>query len=216
MIVRLVLGTLLAGSLYSAAFGVEHAPAGAPAAKKEASMSKKTKTTILGGGCFWCLESDMKRVQGVTKVESGYAGGTIPNPTYETYNKPPAGGKSHVEVVKVTYDPALISYERLLHVYFQNVDPTDAQGQFCDRGEEYRPIIVTTGKAEFNAAEAKSHEVAKQLKSPVFVEIIDEPTVFWPAEEYHQDYATKNQARYQFYRWRCGRDSRLNELKSGG
>lgn len=210
MILRLVLGTLLAGSLYSAAMA-------APAAEKEAGMNDKPKTAtaILGGGCFWCLESDMKHVKGVTGVESGYAGGTIKNPTYETYNNPPKGGKSHVEVVKVTYDPQVISYEGLLHVYFQNVDPTDAQGQFCDRGEEYRPIIITTSKTEYDIAEAKSQAVAKELKSPVFVEIIDAPTTFWPAEDYHQDYAAKNQARYQFYRWRCGRDARLNELKSG-
>jgi peptide-methionine (S)-S-oxide reductase len=200
MVIRIILGVLLMGSVFSAA-------------RAEPMVST---TAVLGGGCFWCLHHDMKNLKGVLQVESGYAAGTIVSPTYETYNKPPAGGKSHVEVVKITYNPAVLSYQNLLLRYFENVDPTDALGQFCDRGEEYRPIIITQNATERTLAEQTSAAVAAKLKQPVFVEIVEGPQTFWPAEGYHQDYAAKNQAKYQFYRWKCGRDSKIKALGLGG
>jgi peptide-methionine (S)-S-oxide reductase len=206
MMLRLILGVLMAGSL------VSHVLAESPPELGYKPVAPTSATAILGGGCFWCLQHDLSKTPGVLETVSGYAGGSIPNPTYETYNKPAAGQKSHVEVVQVTYNPTKLSYEQLLHVYFQNVDPTDALGQFCDRGEEYRPIIVAGSAAERAAAEAKSAAVAKALKAPVFVEIMDAPVAFYPAEAYHQNYAAENQAKYQFYRWRCGRDAKIDAL----
>jgi peptide-methionine (S)-S-oxide reductase len=167
---------------------------------------------ILAGGCFWCVEHDFKEVPGVLDVVSGYSGGSRPNPTYENYHDIDATFPvPHVEVAKVTYDPTKISYDQLLDHYFRHIDPTDAGGQFCDRGPAYRPVIFVMTGEERAAAEARKAEVARLIKQPVAVEILDAGK-FWPAEDYHQDYAEKNPIRYNYYRWNCGRDRRIEEI----
>src|SRR5204863_410747 len=132
---------------------------------------------------------------------SGYSGGSRPNPTYEDYHDVDAANPvPHVEAVRVTYDPSKLSYQKLLDYYFRHIDPTDGGGQFCDRGPAYRPVVFVGNEAERKTAESKKAEVAGQLKQKVAVEVLDAPT-FWPAEDYHQDYANKNPVRYKYYRW---------------
>jgi peptide-methionine (S)-S-oxide reductase len=171
-------------------------------------------TAILAGGCFWCVEHDFRQLAGVTQVVSGYSGGSRANPTYEDYHDTDAENPvPHVEVVEVTYDPATLSYDALLDYYFRHVDPTDGGGQFCDRGPAYRPVVFVATDAERVAAEAKKTEVARLIGQPVQVEILP-AAAFWPAEDYHQDYAEKNPVRYKYYRWNCGRDQRVEEVWS--
>lgn len=169
------------------------------------------ETAVLAGGCFWCLEHDMKKLKGVESVLPGYSGGTQPNPTYETYATAPAGGTPHVEVVQVTYDPAQLNYGQVLDYYLQNVDPTDGGGQFCDRGDAYRPVIFVANPAERAMANDKLAETAAKLGKEVKVGVLP-ATPFWPAEEYHRDYAAKNELKYNLYRWGCGRDATLNKV----
>jgi len=167
---------------------------------------------ILGGGCFWCLEHDFRALPGVVKAVSGYSGGSIANPTYENYHDvSDAQPVPHTEVVEVTYDTSKLSYDQVLDYFFRHVDPTDGGGQFCDRGAPYAPAIFTANDAEKAAATAKSAAVAKLIKAKVAVAIRDAKP-FWPAEDYHQDYADKNPVRYKFYRWNCGRDQRVSEV----
>jgi peptide-methionine (S)-S-oxide reductase len=171
-------------------------------------------TAILAGGCFWCVEHDFRQLAGVTQVVSGYSGGSRANPTYEDYHDTDAENPvPHVEVVEVTYDPATLSYDALLDYYFRHIDPTDGGGQFCDRGPAYRPAVFVATDAERAAAEAKKTDVARLIGQPVQVEILP-AAAFWPAEDYHQDYAEKNPVRYKYYRWNCGRDQRVEEVWS--
>lgn len=171
-------------------------------------------TAILAGGCFWCVEHDFRQLAGVTQVVSGYSGGSRANPTYEDYHDTDAENPvPHVEVVEVTYDPATLSYDALLDYYFRHIDPTDGGGQFCDRGPAYRPVVFFATDAERAAAEAKKTDVARQIGQPVQVDILP-AAAFWPAEDYHQDYAEKNPVRYKYYRWNCGRDQRIEEVWS--
>jgi peptide-methionine (S)-S-oxide reductase len=171
-------------------------------------------TAVLAGGCFWCVEHDFRQLPGVIKAVSGYSGGSRPNPTYENYHDVDAENPvPHVEVAQITYDPSKLSYAALLDYYFRHIDPTDRDGQFCDRGPAYRPVIFVANEEERKVAEAKKAEVAELIKQPVAVEIADAKT-FWPAEEYHQDYADKNPVRYKLYRWNCGRDQRVEEVWS--
>ncbi len=170
---------------------------------------------ILAGGCFWCLAHDMQDVSGVVSVVSGYAGGSRANPTYQNYHDVDATHKvPHIEVVEVTYDPAKLSYEHLLHAFVRRIDPTDNGGQFCDRGPSYRPAIFTATAPEKTSATAVLKATAVTLKQPVKIEILPAAT-FWPAEEYHQNYAAKNPTKYKFYRWNCGRDQRVKALWGG-
>ena len=162
------------------------------------------------GGCFWCVESDFDRVPGVVKTVSGYTGGTVENPTYKQVT---AGGTGHREVVRIHYDPEQVSYERLLHVFWRSVDPTDGGGQFCDRGVSYRTAIFTGSEEERHLAQASKDAIdqSEVLDAPIATTI--EPAgAFYPAEDYHQDYYTKNPVRYRFYRFSCGRDSRVQQL----
>lgn len=169
-------------------------------------------TAILAGGCFWCLQHDLEHVPGVVDVVSGYAGGDRPNPTYETYHDLDATYKiPHIEVVQVTYDPARLSYSALLATYLRKIDPTDNRGQFCDRGASYRPAIFAASQDERTAAEEALRMTEDIIRQPVRVDILG-TSRFWPAEEYHQHYATKNPTRYKFYRWNCGRDQRVKEI----
>jgi peptide-methionine (S)-S-oxide reductase len=162
------------------------------------------------GGCFWCMEQPFDKLDGVLATTSGYAGGMRTNPTYEDVS---AGGTGHTEVVQVLYDPKKIAYEKLLDVYWRNVDPTVKDRQFCDVGSQYRTSIFVHTDDQRRAAEVSK---AALEKSKPFKEAIVTPIVaatdFWPAEEYHQDYYRKNPVRYTYYRTGCGRDARLKQL----
>lgn len=175
------------------------------------SHAQNQQTAILAGGCFWCLESDVDKLDGVLDAVSGYSGGTIPNPSYQNYNDDIAGYQPHVEVVQITYDADQLSYESLLDYYFRHIDPTDNKGQFCDRGASYRPVIYTQNDAQRRAAQEASKRAEDVIGETIRVEILP-ATQFWPAEGYHQNYAQTNTTKYKFYRWRCGRDARIKEL----
>ena len=166
------------------------------------------KSAILAGGCFWCMESDLENVKGVIEVESGYAGGTGANPTYKTYEK---GG--HIEVVKITYDDTVVTYGRLLHTFWRSVNPTDAGGQFCDRGYGYTTAIFALDEEQRQIAETSKAELeaANILDRPI-VTPVHGPAQFFPAEDYHQNYYRKNKYRYSFYRRACGRDKAIKAL----
>ncbi len=168
----------------------------------------ETKQAIFAAGCFWCIEKDFERHDGVIEAVSGYSGGTAANPTYKQVT---AGGTGHYEVVRVTYDPSVLAYEDLLEIYWANVDPLDARGQFCDKGESYRSAIFYGNEEEKTLAEASAALIAARLEAPVAT-AINANAAFYEAEEYHQDYYKKNELRYKFYRWNCGRDQRLEEL----
>lgn len=170
-----------------------------------------TAKAVLAGGCFWCLEHDMLKLDGVVDAVSGYSGGTIPNPMYENYHDEIVGQTPHVEVVEVTYNPAKVSYGAVLDYYLRHIDPTDGGGQFCDRGAAYRPVIFTATAAEAAVAATTLKEVATKLGKPVAVEVLP-ATRFWVAEGYHQRYAEKNPARYALYRWNCGRDAKVKSV----
>jgi peptide-methionine (S)-S-oxide reductase len=198
-------------SILAGVLALAGAAAFAPAAATAADAPSTAKA-ILAGGCFWCLEHDFRALPGVVNAVSGYSGGSIANPTYQNYHDvSDAAPMPHVEVVEVTYDTTKLSYDQVLDYYFRHVDPTDGGGQFCDRGPAYAPVIYTTNDAEKTAAKAKSAAVAKLIKAKVAVDIRDAKQ-FWPAEDYHQDYADKNPLKYKYYRWNCGRDQRVSEV----
>lgn len=163
-----------------------------------------TRAAYFAGGCFWCTESDFEKYEGVVDAISGYTGGRVPNPTYEQVS---AGGTGHYEAVKVVYDPDRISYETLLEIFWRHVDPTDAGGQFVDRGKQYRSAVFYANAEEKRLAEASKARLAKSMRfsRPIVTDIIPLDT-FYPAETYHQDYYRKNPLRYSFYRSGSGRD----------
>jgi len=162
------------------------------------------------GGCFWCMEPPFDKIPGVVSTTSGYAGGTVVNPTYEQVA---AGGTGHAEVVQVVFDPRKVSYEMLLEVFWRNVDPFDGGGQFCDRGSQYRSAIFYEGDDQKRAALASRESLEKsgRLPGPIVTEIAP-LKAFYPAEEYHQDFYQRNLRHYWSYRSGCGRDRRLREL----
>jgi peptide-methionine (S)-S-oxide reductase len=165
----------------------------------------KPSVATFAGGCFWCMEKPFDFVTGVKSTTSGYAGGTGKNPTYNDYQK-----TGYTEVLQVEFDPSKVSYEALLEVYWHNIDPTSGDGQFCDRGNQYRPEIFYHDAAQKAAAEASKKEVEKKFGAvPVKITAL---TRFYPAEEYHQDYYQKNPDEYHRYRTGCGRDRRLQQL----
>jgi methionine-S-sulfoxide reductase len=167
-------------------------------------------TAIFAGGCFWCEESAFEGLPGVVSVVSGYTGGHVANPTYEDVS---SGRTGHTESARVTYDPAKISYAKLLDVYWHNVDPTDGDGQFCDRGSQYRPAIFYLDDAQKKEAEASKRKLEEipKLEGKIAVQIVAAAT-FYPAEEYHQDFCKKKPAHYEAYRKGCRRDARLKEI----
>ena len=170
--------------------------------------SEKTATAIFAMGCFWCAEADMQKVPGVIKVVSGYTGGSAATATYEQVSKKETG---HYEAILVTYDPAKVSYAQLLTAFWKNVDPYDAKGQFCDKGSSYRSAIFTANAVEMAAANASKDYLEKELGKPIATKILPRKP-FYPAEDYHQDYAKKNPIRYDYYRSSCGRDARLKAI----
>lgn len=168
------------------------------------------ETAILAGGCFWCVESDYDHVPGVLKTTSGYIGGEAPNPTYKSVS---AGGSGYLEAVEIIFDPDKVSYAEILDIFWRSVDPTDDGGQFCDRGESYKTAIFVTSDAQRSTAEASKAaiEASGLLNDPV-VTPIRTATKFYPAEDYHQNYAEINPLRYNFYRLSCGRDAKVKDL----
>jgi len=163
---------------------------------------------IFAGGCFWCMEPPYDGLKGVLKTTSGFAGGFTANPTYEQVT---FGDTGHYEVVEILYDDTIISYEELLAVFWRNIDPLDAGGQFCDRGSSYRTAIFVEGDKEEALAQASKQAIQNQLDNYVMTLILP-LSKFYEAESYHQDYYVKNPIRYKYYRFRCGRDDRLEEL----
>ena len=162
---------------------------------------------VLAGGCFWCLEHDLEYMKGVNSVQSGYSGGDLTNPTYENH-------KGHQEVVLVDYDPEEVNLEKILRLYFRNIDPLDGKGQFCDKGDSYRPVIFFKDNFEENKSQIALISASKELKVPldsIKVELKSRGK-FWLAEDYHQDYAINNELKYKLYRYACGRDNRLDKL----
>jgi peptide-methionine (S)-S-oxide reductase len=167
-----------------------------------------TAIATFAGGCFWCVESDFDKVEGVISTTSGYTGGTLANPTYQDVGH---GGTGHAEAVEIVYDPAKVSYEKLLDVFWHNHDPLAKNRQFCDRGDQYRPAIFYHNDEQRRLAEATKAKHQQRFKQPIQTEIVAAGR-FYKAEEYHQDYYLKNPVRYKFYRFNCGRDARLEEL----
>jgi peptide methionine sulfoxide reductase msrA/msrB len=170
-------------------------------------QTQNPKTAVFAGGCFWCVESDFEKVDGVLEVISGYTGGTVKNPTYEQVS---SGTTGHVEAVKVIYDPAKVSYNELLDVFWGHINPMDSGGQFVDRGSQYRSVIFYADREQKELAENSKEmlENSDHFKKPVVTEILP-LGLFYPAEDYHQDYYKKNPIRYHWYRSRSGRDNFL-------
>ncbi|MER2538522.1 MAG: peptide-methionine (S)-S-oxide reductase MsrA [Azonexus sp.] len=166
-------------------------------------------TAIFAGGCFWCTESDFEKLPGVISAESGYTAGQTINPTYEQVS---AGGTGHTEAVRVVYDPAKVSYPQLLDYFWHTIDPTVKDRQFCDSGTQYRSGIYFQNEAERKAAEESRNALLKEGKVKQVYTEIEMAKVFYPAEEYHQDYSKKNPVRYAYYRRGCGRDARLAQI----
>ena len=174
------------------------------------STASNTESIVLAGGCFWCIESDYEKLDGIINVVSGYSGGKSKNPTYKQVS---AGNSGHIEVVEVTYNPQVIKHTQILDYFWRHIDPTRDDGQFCDRGPQYRPAIFYKNNTEKQAIlkSAAYIEKTKTFKEPLKVEFI-QARPFYPAEDYHQDYYKKNPVRYKYYRYSCGRDARVEEL----
>ena len=170
--------------------------------------SQQISTAVFAGGCFWCMEKPFDNMPGVIETTAGFSGGRVANPSYRAVSN---GGTGHIEAIRVRYNPAQVSYAQLLGTYWKNVDPFDGGGQFCDRGDTYRPAIFVATAAERSAAEASKASLARDFGKPINVEIINSAP-FYAAETYHQDYYKKNPIRYNYYRTSCGRDARLNQV----
>jgi peptide-methionine (S)-S-oxide reductase len=178
---------------------------GAPV-KAQETETANTGVAIFAGGCFWCVESDFDHVSGVKETVSGYIGGKLDNPTYESHTS-----NGDREAVRITYDPSVVSYDDLLKTFFRTVDPTDDGGQFCDRGHSYTTAVYTLNEAQADKAEAAKAEAEALLERSVVTEVLPAPK-FWPAEDYHQDFHVKSPIRYHYYRRGCGRDKRIEAL----
>jgi methionine-S-sulfoxide reductase len=166
------------------------------------------KTATFAGGCFWCMHGEFAGIDGVSRVVSGYTGGTTKNPTYEQVSQ---GYTGHVEAIEVTYDPDKVSYQKLLDIFWENIDPLDPYGQFCDKGSQYRAGIFYHDAEQQKLAEASKEKVKAKFRDTVAT-TIRPASEFYPAEDYHQDYYIKNKTRYKLYRMGCGRDERLKQL----
>ncbi|HEX6899510.1 MAG TPA: peptide-methionine (S)-S-oxide reductase MsrA [Thermoanaerobaculia bacterium] len=176
--------------------------------KKPAPAAGKLAKATFAGGCFWCMEGPFDKLDGVVSSTSGYTGGQKKNPTYEEVS---SGGTGHAESVEIVYDPAKVSYQKLLDTFWHNIDPLVKDRQFCDAGTQYRSAIFYRTEEERRLAEASKAAVQKRFKEPVQTQIV-QAGPFYPAEEYHQDYYVKNPVRYKLYRNGCGRDRRLEQL----
>ena len=182
----------------------------ATASESEQVNSTDLDTAVFAGGCFWCSESDFEKLDGVVSVVSGYTGGTEKDPTYSQVS---ASRTSHTEAVEVRFDPNKVSYSELVEFFWRSIDPTQVNGQFCDKGKQYRTGIFYKDASQQQVAEESLARLNKN--KPFAAAIVTEITAastFYPAEEYHQDYYKRNSKRYKFYRWSCGRDQRIEEL----
>lgn len=178
---------------------------GSPAA---AIADTELTTAVFAGGCFWCMEQPFDALPGVFSTISGYTGGTVENPTYREVS---GGGTGHVEAMQVTYDPNQVSYETLLDTFWHNIDPFDNQGQFCDKGSQYRSAIFYATPEQQTLAETSKQVVMEKFDRPIATELIP-VAAFYPAEDYHQNYYLTRPIRYQVYRFGCGRDQRLADV----
>jgi len=168
-----------------------------------------TETIVLAGGCFWCLEHDLEKLEGVEEAVSGYSGGHVASPSYRQVS---SGNTGHREVVEVTFDSQILPLEELLQAFWYNIDPLDNGGQFCDRGEQYTSAIFVATPQQRQVAEASLEAAQAQLADqPIITPILD-ASPFYPAEDYHQNYAETHSLRYNYYRWSCGRDRRLKDV----
>ncbi len=174
------------------------------------AIAEKHATATFAGGCFWCMEPPFDKLEGVISTTSGYTGGQKQDPSYKEVS---AGGTGHTEAVQVVYDPARVAYEKLLEVFWRNIDPVAVDRQFCDAGTQYRSGIFYHDDTQKRLAEEskKALEASGRFDQPIATEIVEAAT-FYPAEEYHQDYYKKNPIRYKLYRTGCGRDQRLEEI----
>ena len=173
------------------------------------STQAKTAKAIFAGGCFWCVEADFDKVPGVISTTSGYINGKVKNPTYQQVS---AGGTGHAEAVEIVYDPSKVTYAKLLDVFWRNVDPLVKDKQFCDSGDMYRSAIFYLDDEQKKLAEETRKTVAAKFAPRMVYTEVTRADTFYKAEDYHQDYYKKNEARYNFYRWNCGRDQRLEQL----
>lgn len=201
---------LVAAALAAVLMGLDGPRAAAGQPEGAGSTDTGLEAATFASGCFWCTEADFDKVEGVVETTSGIMGGTTQNPTYETVS---AGGTGHAEVLQLKFDPKRVSYKSLLDYYWRHTDILDGGGQFCDRGDQYRPAIFVHTAEQRRLAEEGKAELAKsgRFSKPIAVEIVDAST-FTPAEDYHQDYYQKNPLKYRYYRWACGRDARIKEL----
>lgn len=179
-----------------------------PSSPSDAADSGRRETAVFAGGCFWSVEAHFERIPGVVSAVSGFAGGRTADPTYYQVVR---GGTGHLEAVQVTFDPVRVSYRRLVDGFWRSIDPTDARGQFCDRGESYATAVFAT-PAQRPIAEASRREAAARIGPARFVTPVRDAARFWPAEAEHQDFARRNPIRYGGYSRFCGREARLREV----
>ena len=201
---RAVTGLLLAGLAGLASV------ARSPIAADAAAPAGQAAIATFAGGCFWCMQPPFEHLAGVLSTTVGYTGGHTKNPTYQEVS---AGGTGHAESIQIEYDPAKITYNQLLEVFWHNVDPLTPNAQFCDHGDQYRTAIFYHDETQRRLAEESKQrlEQSKRFDRPIVTQIVA-ATEFYPAEEYHQMYHEKNPVRYKYYRWNCGRDQRLKEV----
>lgn len=206
----LLLGTLLATLALAGCTGSTGATATAEAEEAARANPEGLAKATFAGGCFWCMEKPFDEIEGVVATTSGYTGGTVANPSYEQVS---SGGTGHLEAVQVLYDPEKVGYADLLDVFWHNVDPTDAGGQFCDRGSQYATAVFVHDENQKRLAEAskKALEASDRFDGPLATPVLDAGP-FYDAEDYHQNYYEKNPVRYNLYRTGCGRDRRLAQV----
>jgi peptide-methionine (S)-S-oxide reductase len=209
--VALGLGYAWLGGAFVKYSTINAAAADDAAAVAQSSGGRRLQKATFAGGCFWCVESDFDTVKGVVETISGYTGGRVRNPTYEDVS---AGGTGHAEAVEILFDPAVVSYEQLLDRFWRNVDPFVANRQFCDVGSQYRPEIFVHDESQRALAEASKKRMQQRFSAPIVVNITTAGP-FYRAEDYHQDYHNTHSIQYRYYRWRCGRDARLEEIWRG-
>ena len=171
--------------------------------------ARQSAVAIFAGGCFWCMEPPFDALPGVVKTTSGYTGGNVDKPSYKEVSD---GKTGHYEAVEVTYDPSIVTYEKLLDIFWRNIDPFDKFGQFCDKGDQYRAVIFYRDDSQKQLAETSLQTVSGKLGVKDLATSVKPAGIFYPAEEYHQDYYLKNPYSYKFYRYTCGRDRRLHQI----
>ena len=211
MITLSTMRRLFAATLLLAAGGAALAQGATPAPAAQApAAAAGTQKAVFAGGCFWCVESDFDKIDGVLSTTSGYTGGNVANPTYEQVSAKHTG---HAEAVEIVFDPKKVSYEKLVEHFWRTIDPTTKDRQFCDAGSPYRTAIYAQDATQLRIAQASKAalEKAKPFKEPIVTEVVTGGP-FYAAEDYHQDYYKKNPVRYNYYRLSCGRDARIKEL----